>query len=181
MPTKRKIEPCIILSRQSLEATVADIVTLKLDHATATAAMETEIAEVQKKHQDGLLNLNRQIETREAGVFVYCQRNRKELFPEKKSLDLLLAVIGFENPPSSVKKNSKSTWGQIALRLEGLDWGGPYVRYPDVEVNKEKLLADRKTLTEEQLNEAGIGIDQEEHFFIRPKSDIAEQTVKDAA
>jgi len=180
--SKRKIEPCIITTREGLETVVADVVRLKLEFAQATAAMEREIADVQKRHQESLLNIGRQIETREAGVFVYCQRNRAALFIDKKSIDLLLATVGFETTPHRVEKvTNKDTWPKIGLRLEGLDWGAAYVRYPDPEVNKEKLIADRQLLTPEQLKEAGIKIEQDENFFIRPKSEVAQQSVKEAA
>lgn len=179
---KRKIEPIIITSRAGLEATVADVVSLKLQHTQAIAAMEQEIAEVQKRHQENLLTIARQIETREAGVFVYCQKNRAELFPEKKSLDLLLATVGFEmTPPRVEKRSSRDTFGKIGLRLEGLDWGSAYIRYPDPEINKELILSDRAKLAPEQLAEAGLKIEQDENFFIRPKSDVAEQSVREAA
>ena len=128
------------------------------------------------------MDIGRQIEAREAGVFVYCQKNRSALFPEKKSLDLLLATVGFElTPPRVDKLSGKDTFGKIGLRLENLDWGAAYVRYPDPEVNKEKILAERAKLKPEQLQEAGLTIEQDENFFIRPKSDVAEQSVRQAA
>jgi phage host-nuclease inhibitor protein Gam len=179
---RQKLEPCIIQSRSALETVVADVVRLKLEHTQAAAAMEQEIVEVQKRHQENLLGIARQIEAREAGVFVYCQKNRAALFPEKKSLDLLMATVGFElTPPRIEKISGKDTFGKIGLRLESLDWGGAYVRYPDPEVNKEKILADRALLKPDQLLEAGMKIEQDENFFIRPKSDVAEQTVREAA
>lgn len=179
---RQKLEPCIITSREGLQAVVADVVALKLAHTQATAAMEAEIAEVQKFHQEHLLSLSRRLESKEAGVFVYCQKQRAELFPDKKSLDLLLATVGFELTPPRVEKCSgKDTYGKIGLRLEGLDWGEAYVRYPEPEVNKELILADRAKLTPKQLQEAGLKIEQDENFFIRPKSDVAEQTVREAA
>lgn len=179
---KRKIEPTIITSRPALEAVVADVVKLKLDHTAATAAMERDIADVQKRHQEYLLKLSQQLEAKEAAVFVYCQKNRAELFADKKSLDLLLATVGFElTPPRVEKLNSKDTFGKIALRLANLIWGEPYLRYPDAEVNKEKLLADRPMIAPDQLKEAGLKIEQDENFFIRPKSAVADQTVKEAA
>jgi phage host-nuclease inhibitor protein Gam len=182
MTKRQKLEPCIIHSRAALETVVADVVKLKLEHTLATAAMEQEIAEIQKRHQENFLGIGRQIEAREAGIFVYCQKNRAALFPEKKSLDLLLATVGFELTPPRVEKISgKDTFGKIGLRLENLDWGTAYVRYPDPEVNKEKILADRAQLKPDQLQEAGLKIEQDENFFIRPKSDIAEQTVREAA
>ena len=179
---RQKLEPCIISSRAALETVVADIVKLKLEHTHATALMEQEIAAIQKRHQENLLGIGRQIEAREAGVFVYCQKNRGVLFPEKKSIDLILATVGFElTPPRVDKISARDNFGKIGLRLENLDWGAAYVRYPDPEVNKEKILADRAQLKPEQLKEAGLFIDQDENFFIRPKSDIAEQSVREAA
>jgi phage host-nuclease inhibitor protein Gam len=179
---RQKLEPCIISSRAALDSVVADIVKLKLEQTHATAVMEQEIATVQKHHQENLLGIARQIEAREAGVFVYCQKNRCALFPEKKSIDLLLATVGFElTPPRVDKISTKDTFGKIGLRLENLEWGAAYVRYPDPEVNKEKILADRAQLKPDQLREAGLKIDQDENFFIRPKSDIAEQSVREAA
>src|SRR5215813_4959822 len=95
----KKLEPCIISSRAALETVVADVVKLKIEYTQASAVMEQEIADVQKRHQENLLGISRQIEAREAGVFVFCQKNRAALFPEKKSLDLLFATIGFELTP----------------------------------------------------------------------------------
>lgn len=182
MNKRQKLEPCIINSRPALECVVADVVKLKLEHTLASASMERELADVQKRHQDSLLSLARQIEVKEAAVFVYCQKHRAELFPERKSLDLLLASVGFETTPPRVEKiNNKDTFGRIGLRLESLDWGAAYVRYPDPEVNKERLLADRAKLRPEQLQEAGIKIEQDENFFIRPKSEVADQSVREAA
>ena len=180
---KPKLEPIIITSREALEAVVSDVVALKLDHAQKTAAMEKEIAEIQKKHQEALLATARQIEARESGIYVYCQKNRTALFTDKKSLDLLLAVIGFETTPHRVEKaNSKDTFGKIAQRLEQAgDWAADYIRYPDAELNKENLLRDRSKLTPEQLQLAGIRFEQDENFFIRPKSQVAEQSIKEAA
>jgi hypothetical protein len=71
MTKRHKLEPCIISSRAALDAVVADVVKLKLEHTQAIAAMEQEIAAVQKRHQENLLGIGRQIEAREAGVFVY--------------------------------------------------------------------------------------------------------------
>jgi phage host-nuclease inhibitor protein Gam len=182
MSKKSKIVPCVIHSREGLEATVADVVRLKLEHVAATARMEEEIAAVQGRHQERLLSLAKQIEIKEAGVYVYCASHRKELFPEKKSIDMLLAVVGFrDNPPSVGKLANKDTWGAIAKRLQLLPWGEPYLTEPDPEINKKAILADRTKLTAEQLKEAGIRIEQEEDFYIEPKSQVAETSVREAA
>ena len=182
MTKKEKIAAMPVLSREGLEAAVAEAATLKIQFAAAKAAMELEIARVQERHQEPLLALGRQIEIREAGVFVYCQQHRAQLFTEKKSMDFLLATVGFRTEPPSVEKCSKKdTWSAIAKRLEALDWGVRYITTPDPEVDKKALLADRDRLTAGQLSEAGIRFEQDEFFYITPKSDVAEKTVMEAA
>lgn len=180
MKKKDKVIAVALTSREAMEAAVADIVQLKLQFAARNAAMEAEIAEVQKRHQDGILEVAKQIEVKEASVYTYCQRHRAELFVDKKSIDLLLAEVGFELTPHRVEKKSKDTWPTIARRLESLDWGQQFVRDGDPEVNKQALLSARESLSEEQLKEAGIRFEQDENFFIRPKSQVADQTVKTA-
>jgi phage host-nuclease inhibitor protein Gam len=138
MPNKPKLISVALVSREAMEAAVADVVQLKLRHTQLTAAMEEEMAAVQKKHQDGILELRRDLEAKEASVYTYCQRHRYDLFPDKKSLDTLLAEVGFElTPPRVEKKGSRDTWSAIARRLQSLDWAGDkYVRESAPEVDK---------------------------------------------
>lgn len=174
---KQKRVPFVVLSRESLDAAVASVAQLKIEYAAEKAQMELEIAAVQEKHQKRQLELAQQIEMKEAGVFVYCQQNREELFPDKKSIDFLLATVGFRTDPPSVEKMcKKDTWTAIAARLEGLEWGAPFVREPEPEVNKKALLDARGTLTPDQLKMAGIRFEQDEQFFIEPKSEVADKT-----
>jgi phage host-nuclease inhibitor protein Gam len=178
MSKKEKIAVRPVHSRQGLEATVAEAATLKIKYAGAKADMELEIAAVQERHRQYLLDLSRQIEIKEAGVFIFCQQHRIELFPEKKSIDFLLATVGFRTEPPSVEKASKKdTWTAIAKRLEALDWGAPYVNIPEPEVDKKALLDDREELSLEQLSEAGLRFERDENFYITPNSEVAARTV----
>src|SRR5580658_9802523 len=182
MSKKEKIQTIPIVSREGLDAAVAEVATLKIQYAAAKADMELEIARVQERHQEQMLALAKHIEFREAGVFVYCQQHRAQLFPEKKSIDFLLATVGFRIEPPSVEKSSrKDTWSAIAQRLEASAWGTRYVNTPEPEVDKKALLGDREKLTAEQLSEAGIRFEQDELFYITPKSEVAARTVLEAA
>lgn len=179
---KEKIVPIKIATREGMEAAVADVVRFKLQKAELTAQMEQEIADVQKRYQEAILSLDRQIEIGVASTYMFCQDHRAELFAEKKTLETLLAEVGFRTSPPAVEKlKSKDTWGQIALRLQVTDWGKDYIREADPEVNKQALITDRSTLDEAELKKIGITITQEENFFIEPKSQVAERTVKQAA
>jgi phage host-nuclease inhibitor protein Gam len=181
MAKKSKIISVALASREAMESTVADIVRLKLQHARLTAAMEEEIAAVRKRHQEAVVEICRDLESKEASVRVYCEKHRAELFRHRKSLDLLLAEVGFECTPHRVEKRAgRSSWPAIARRLLGLDWAAEkYVRAPAPEVDKQALLRDRHTLTPERLAEAGLKFAQDENFFIRPRSELAE--MKEAA
>jgi phage host-nuclease inhibitor protein Gam len=182
MSKKEKPLVCLVLSREALDSAVAEVATLKIQYTAAKAALELEIAALQERRQGHLLSLAKQIESREAGVFVYCQQHRNKLFPEKKSLDLLLATVGYRTEPPSVEKCSKKdTWSAIARRLETLPWGALYFTTPEPEVDKKALLSARDRLTGEQLAEAGIRFEQDELFYITPKSDVADKTVMEAA
>ena len=46
------------------------------------------------------------------------------------------------------------------------------------DLDKNALLADREKLSPEQITAAGIQFCQDEQFFIRPKPETAEDTVK---
>jgi phage host-nuclease inhibitor protein Gam len=179
---KNKIPVCLVLSRESLDAAVADVATLKLRYAAAKAEMELAVAAAQEQHQAALLDLSRQIEAREAAVFIYCQQHRAELFPEKKSVDFLLATVGFRTEPPSVEKNyKKDTWTAVARRLEALEWGAAYVTTPEPEPDKKALLRDRQALTAGQLGQAGIRFEQDEVFYITPRSEVSGTTTLRAA
>jgi phage host-nuclease inhibitor protein Gam len=182
MSKKAKFIPCLITSREAMDMVVTEVINIKLEIEKQKAAMEQEVLEVQAKHQVKINELAAQLPAKEAGVQIYCQRNREVLFPLKKSLDMPVGEVGFElNPFKVEKRRSKETWDEVVTRMLTLDWGKDYVREADPEVDKQALITDRKKLTDEQLKEAGIDIVQEEQFFIRPKSKVVEATVIKAA
>ena len=174
---------CMISSREAMEGVVADIVQLKLDVVKETSDMEKEIAAIHKKYQPKVTALCKQIESKEVSVHLFCERNRETLFTDRKSIELLLASVGFEFTPYRVEKTiSKDTWETIVTRLESVEWGADFIRQGNPAVDKNALLAARETLTPEQLNEAKIRFERDEQFFIRPKSEVAADTVvKEAA
>ena len=167
-----------ISSREAMIGTVADVVRLKLKHAALTAEMESEIEKIKKSYAKRLDDLAISLRDREAQVHEYCAANRRELFPDKKSIDTASAVIGFELTPwRGETSNRKIKWADVVGRLLKLAWGKAYVRNPAPQPDKEALLTDREKLTPEQLTSAGLAFCQDEQFFIRPKSEIAEATV----
>ena len=177
---KQKFEPVLISSKEGLESKVADLVTLKCKYAEVEARKAQDLAAVERRYQSEQVDLASSIETLECGIQVYCLRNRKDLFTEKKSLDLVLATVGFRtNPPSVELIKSKDSFKKAAMRVFNTEWGEDYVRLGDPALNKERILEDN--LDAEQLMEVGLTISQEEEFFIKPKQEIADMTVSKGA
>jgi phage host-nuclease inhibitor protein Gam len=187
---KTKIPAILITSREGMTFTVNDIVTARLKHAEITAQMELEIAAVQKRYQEPLATLGREIQSKEAGVQLYCEQHRAAEFTEKKSIDLTLATVGFRETPYRVEKaRSKDTWEEIAVRMAAITTadaegkrvfaGEDYVTYSEPSLAKTALLQDRTRIPEDVLKAAGIRFAYDEIFYITPKSQIA--AVKEAA
>lgn len=168
-----------ITGTDSLDARIAEVVRTKIRHTAETARMEAEIASIQKRYAPRLADLLAAIGIGESEIHDFCQANRATLFAERKSRETAAAVVGFELTPPRVETSSrKIKWADVVARLLRLAWGKAYVRQPEPKPDKEALLADREKLTPEQLTAAGIAFAQDEQFFIRPKSESAEDVVK---
>lgn len=167
-----------ITSEDALDAAVADIVRAKIKLTAALAERDAELAAVEKRHQTRLTRLQEDIAAREADVQAYCAAHRAALFAERKSRETPLAVFGFELTPPRVETARRLKWKDVVARLLRLDWGKAYVRQAEPKPDKEALLADRDRLTPEQIAAAGIEFAQDEQFFIRPKPETAEDSVR---
>jgi phage host-nuclease inhibitor protein Gam len=189
---KPKIPAIVITSREAMIATVNDIVTAKLRHTEITSLMELEIAAVQGRYRERLTGLGREIQSKEAGVQLYCEQHRETEFIERKSIDLTLATIGFRETPYRVEKaRTKDTWEEIAIRMAAITTrdaaghptftGEDYITYAEPSLAKAVLLQDRPRIPADVLKAAGIRFAYDEIFYITPKSDVARPSVKEAA
>lgn len=168
-----------LTSPEALDARVADVVRLKINHTQAVAAMEAEMASVQKHHQPRIASLLESIAAAEGEIASYCHAHRASLFIEKKSRETTLATFGYEFTPPRVETSSrKIKWADVLARLLRVGWGKAYCKPTGYKLDKEALLADREKLTPAQLTAAGIRFAQDEQFYIRPKPETALATVR---
>lgn len=159
-----------ICSPEALDAATSDVVRLKIKLTEATAKKDAEVAKIEKEFTTRTRPLVDDIATGEGHVQAYCLAHRVALFPDKKSRETSLAVIGFELTPPRVETTSrKITWRDVIGRLARLVWGAAYLTIPEPKLDKQALLADRELLTAEQCHAAGIRFAQDEQFFLRPK------------
>jgi phage host-nuclease inhibitor protein Gam len=179
---KTKYQPILISSREAMLAVVSELVQAKLAHAALTVQVEEQKAMIEEEYQPDFDKMQRSIQSREAALEVWAAQHPEE-FGDKKSLDLPQARFGFRTGKHKVGKiRTKDTWDAIAERLASFVSeqliGENYVRYGGPEVDKDKLLADRKTLAEDALKAVGIRFEQDEFFFFEPKSEVLEATSK---
>ncbi len=147
------------------------------------AANEAKVAALNTEHTEATQERRDELGRLESSIHLFCTTNRKALFPDEsksKSKEYPNAIIGFRLGNHSVgtiiPKESQAT---IALRLDQLPWGEPYVKWTP-SVAKDALLRDRLILTPEQLAQAGIRFEQDEKFFIDPTAKSAERvTIKE--
>jgi phage host-nuclease inhibitor protein Gam len=185
-----ELQPILISSREGMQGVVADIIRNKLKVAALTVEMEKEIADVQKRYQKRIDPVNQQIAVGEAGVQIWAQKNRAEFPGEKKSIDLPMAIVGFRQSPPSVEKKKKVNWDNAALLLRSVKIekdgavlfdGTDYVVPGKPTLDKNALLRDIKNIPAEALEAAGIYFEQDEIFYIKPKSEVVEGTRLEAA
>jgi phage host-nuclease inhibitor protein Gam len=177
---RRKITTAalVLMSDDAMIGTLNRYVELKLKIAEATAAHDREVAELNSAFDDAVQQEREELAVLESSVQLYCVNNRAKLFSDKKSRDYPNATIGFRLGNYSVgKRVAKDTFEAIALRLDELPWGEPYVEWKP-SLKKDVLLRDRAQLSEEQLKAAGIRFEQDEFFFIEPSSQAIERSKK---
>ncbi|NDV45485.1 hypothetical protein D0T49_00260 [Paludibacter sp. 221] len=102
-------------------------------------------------------------------IKAYALENKETQFSKKKSLELTHGVIGFRMGTPKIKTLKGYTLKAVAKILEKLN--PDYVR-KTVEVDKEKLIADReKEGMAETMRECGIEVVQDEAFYIELKKE----------
>jgi len=135
------------------------------------ATMDVAITKIREKYADELARLT---DTKEAAFEViqtYATNNR-DVFGNKKSMELTHGVIGFRTGTPKLKTRKGFTWASALNLIK--EFLPAYVRVAE-EPAKDRLLADREVAEVAALfPKVGIMVDQDETFFIEPKKELIE-------
>jgi phage host-nuclease inhibitor protein Gam len=183
MSTKKKktVTPHLVLAtEEALIGAINRHAELALVLKEEDAAHETKVAALNTEHTDATQERRDELARLESSIHLYATTNRETLFPgEKKSKEYPNAIIGFRLGNHSVGTIiPKETQATIALRLDALEWGEPYVKWTPA-MDKDALLRDRLVLTPAQLAQAGIKFEQAERFFIDPAASSAARVTRE--
>lgn len=131
------------------------------------AAIEQAVNKIREKHAEEIKRLQSEAENDFRIVQFFAEKNRKDLFGERKSADWGSATIGLRIGTPAVKISVKrDTWDDVLLRLPD-----DYKRVK-VEPMKDKIIADREFLASEGLlSEWGLTIEQKETFYVEVKEE----------
>ncbi len=169
-----------ISSMEALDTAAGECTRTRIQLTRWIAQRDAAVAALENEYQPAATGLTQKIAALEASIQDYCAANRAALFPQKKSRETHLAEFGFEmTPPRVETANKKIKWKDVVARLARVAWGRAYIRTPECQVNKQALLSDREKLTPEHCLAAGIQFCQDEQFFIRPKPETAQLTLKE--
>ena len=167
-PTPSPAAAPVIQTRQHLEAVLENIAHLQRERDELRRAQEKEIAAVRQRYRAPLAEMEHYLELETSWAESWAREHPGALAADR-SLACAHATIGFRAEPPRIERASRRwTWSRIAQTLAGLAWGGPYLRIPAPEVDKEALLADLADLSPIELRNAGLKIVQGERFFITP-------------
>jgi phage host-nuclease inhibitor protein Gam len=159
-----------IQTRQQLEVVLENIAQLQRERDELHRAQENEIEAVRQRYRAPLAEVGNYLDLETSWAEAWARANPEALSADR-SLACAHATIGFRAMPPRIERASRRwTWSRIATTLAGLDWGRRYLRIPEpeVQVDKDALIADLAGLSPLDLRNAGIRVEQGERFYITP-------------
>lgn len=177
MATRQKKVIISGVSRETAEEAFGVYAKAVAESEKIKADIELKCAQLREKWSGRLSELEQTKGEAFDVLHSYAVENQQTLFVKKKSLDMTHGVIGFRTGTPKLKTLKGFTWAS-ALQLVKEFLPG-YIRQTE-EVAKDKLLADRDTEQEvdgkvvsmcERMMRCGIGVVQEEAFYVEPKSE----------
>lgn len=167
--TRKAIVLPTVPNREEMASTLHEYAKTDAAIRKMEAEMDQKIADVRKKYEQSLTEMKESQEDRMKQVHMWAENNRDD-FDDKKSLDLVHAVIGFRTGNPAVKAQKGFTLVSC-LNLLKKNNHTQFIRTKE-ELDKEAILAkrtDAETLA--IIGEAGLEISQTETFFIDTKSE----------
>jgi phage host-nuclease inhibitor protein Gam len=171
MKNRIKLTAPTIRTREQLEALVGEIAALKNNELQLKSAMDAEIQAVRERYESDLAALTKDLDQKMESARAWAEANPAE-FADRKSLDLVHAIIGWRTGMPQLKTLPGWTWDRVLCALR--DGMTQFVRTKQ-EVDKQSILANADTLGTDTLRLYGLRVIQDESFFLEPNLTPSEQ------
>ena len=170
------------INRPRAEELAGEIALLSLEKTTQITSMDRAITAVRERYEISLQTIDKVILEKTSLLETWAAANPDEFPKNRKSIDLVHAVVGYRTGMPKLKTLLRWTWAKV---LEALQTSGEsgYIRTKE-DVDKEKILSDfaQNQLTAADLKVHGMLVVQDETFFVEPKlQEIDNRSVKEAA
>ena len=141
--------------------------TLDARQASILAKLDESIATIRRKSEDELNGIKEKKESAFELIQVYCAEN-SQLFAKRKSLETLHGVVGFRTGTPKLKNLKGFTWASVTNLIK--EFLPTYIRVVE-EPAKDLIIANRDTISDEDLKRIGVEIVQDETFYIDLKKE----------
>jgi len=168
--TTKTLLPATI-SREDAENAFALFAEADAKQQKITATMDVQITRIRERYSDELTKLSEKKQSNFEIIQTFAINNR-DVFGNKKSMDLTHGVIGFRTGTPKLKTRKGFTWASCLNLVK--EFLPAYIRVEE-EIAKDRLIADREVPEiSNQFAKVGILVDQDEIFFVEPKKELAE-------
>ena len=163
---KKQKTSTTITTRDELERVMGEFAQHTIARGQLAFAMESRLNEVRHDYESRLGEFDEILDALLADLESWAALHPGE-FAAKRSIDLVHGIIGFRTGQPALKTIKGVKWDHVLdmLKISKL---GKYVRTAE-EVDKESLLADRGTISQEKLAALGMRVEQADRFYAEPK------------
>lgn len=157
------------ITRARAEELTGEIATLTLERNERKIAMDRELTAIRENYEGTIDPLEKQIAEKTELLEAWASANPDEFPKDRKSLDMLHAVIGYRTGTPKLKTLLRFTWPKVLERIinsNHREW-----RRIKETVNKDQIIEDfaQKIVGNAELKGIGVEVVQDEIFFIEPK------------
>ena len=170
------------ITRARAEQIAGEIAMLQLNRNQQTLEMDRQITQIREMYETGFDAVDKEIQDKTALLETWAAANPDEFPKNRKSIDMVHAVIGYRTGMPKLKTLIKWTWAKVldAILAEKLD------KYTTVKiaVDKDAIISEHNQLliTNATLKPLGLEVVQDETFFVEPKlQEIDNRSTKEAA
>lgn len=160
------------VTTEQMESAFAEYATADAKIQGINAKMDVEMTRIREKYADDLAELQERKNKNFEVLYVFSSEH-PELFAKKKSFEGTHGTLGFRTGTPKLKTLKGFTWAACLNMLK--EYLPGYVRITE-EPAKDKLIADREVEeVREALPKCGIGVVQEEGFYVDLKKEVGEE------
>ena len=149
-----------------------EYVKLKCKLLKAEAKYNKKTNELKAKFEEETAEDVKELKVKEAEIEKICKKSHKD-FGDRRSIETKYGSVGFRSTPLRVEMvEGVSKWDVVVERVKQI-FGMKYIRRQP-EIDKERIKADYKEnkVKKEELEKAGIKIEQGETFYIKVKAEM---------